>query len=132
MGYTLITGATGGIGSEFCRQLVKTDDLLLTGRSQQRLEALKEELLKIRQSAKIEIFSADLTDFGEREALFALADQKQIKFSGLINVAGVDTQKEFIKYTHQKITFQVRVNVESTLAVTHGVLLRREKNLKIF
>lgn len=131
MGYTLITGATGGIGSEFCRQLVKTDDLLLTGRSQQRLEALKKELLKIRQSAKIEIFSADLTDFGEREALFALADQKQIKFSGLINVAGVDTQKEFIKYTHQKITFQVRVNVESTLAVTHGVLLRREKNLKI-
>ena len=131
MGYTLITGATGGIGKEFCRQLVKTDDLLITGRNQEKLNALKEELLTIRDTAKIEIFSADLTDFNQRESLFAFVDQNSIKFSGLINVAGVDTQKAFIKYTHQKITFQIRVNVESTIAITHGVLARREKDLRI-
>lgn len=131
MGYVLITGATGGIGSEFCRQLVMGSDLLITGRSEDRLNELKKELIAIRPNAKIEVFSADVTDFNQRESLFAFADQKQIKFSGLINVAGVDTQKEFIKYTHQKITFQIRVNVEATIAITHGVLLRREKNLKI-
>ena len=131
MGYTLITGATGGIGSEFCRQLVLTDDLLITGRSEDKLNALRCSLLALRPNAQIEIFSADLTDFEAREKLFAFADEKKIKFSGLINVAGVDTQKAFVKYTHQKITFQIRVNVESTIAITHGVLLRREKDLKI-
>ena len=131
MGYVLITGATGGIGSEFCRQLVIENDLLLTGRSQEKLENLKSSLLTLRSSANIELFSADLTDFDKRQELFDFADQKGIKFSGLFSVAGVDTQKEFIKYTQQKIAFQIRVNVESTIAITHGVLLRREKDLKI-
>ena len=131
MGYVLITGATGGIGSEFCRQLVIENDLLLTGRSQEKLENLKSSLLTLRPSANIELFSADLTDFDKRQELFDFADQKGIKFSGLFSVAGVDTQKEFIKYTQQKIAFQIRVNVESTIAITHGVLLRREKDLKI-
>ncbi len=131
MGYVLITGATGGIGSEFCRQLVMENDLLITGRSQEKLENLKASLLTLRPSANIELFAVDLTDFDKRQELFDFADQKGIKFSGLINVAGVDTQKEFIKYTQQKIAFQIRVNVESTISITHGVLLRREKDLKI-
>ena len=131
MGYVLITGATGGIGSEFCRQLVTANDLLITGRSQEKLEVLKQSLLALRPSAKIEVFATDLTDFDKRQEFFAFADQKGIKFSGLINVAGVDTQKEFVKYTQQKIAFQIRVNVEATISITHGVLLRREKDLKI-
>lgn len=131
MGYVLITGATGGIGSEFCRQLVMENDLLITGRSQEKLENLKASLLTLRPSANIELFAVDLTDFDKRQELFDFADQKGIKFSGLISVAGVDTQKEFIKYTQQKIAFQIRVNVEATISITHGVLLRREKDLKI-
>ncbi|MBQ7374086.1 MAG: SDR family NAD(P)-dependent oxidoreductase [Clostridia bacterium] len=131
MGYVLITGATGGLGKEFCRQLINTDDLFLTGRTQEKLLDLKAELLKINPSRKIEIYSADLTDFNQREELFCYIDKVGIKFSGLINVAGVDTQKEFLKYTHEKIVFQVRVNLEATLAITHAVLKRREKDLKI-
>lgn len=131
MGYTLITGATGGLGKEFCRQLVKTDDLVLTGRSEEKLLQLKEQLKGINEGAKIEIYPLDLTDFEKREKFFEFIDRKGIRFSGLINVAGVDTQKEFIKYTQQKITFQVRVNAEATFSITHAVLQRREKDLKI-
>ena len=131
MGYVLIPGATGGIGSEFCRQLVLDNDLLITGRNEERLNNLKLELLSIRPTAKIEIFPADISDFNQREELFAFVDKNNISFSGLINVAGVDTQKEFVKYTQQKIAFQIRVNVESTISITHSVLLRREKQLKI-
>ena len=131
MGYVLITGATGGLGKEFCRQLIKTDDLFLTGRNQEKLSTLKAQLQSEHPDKNIEIYSADLTDFNQREEMFAYFDKNEIRFSGLINVAGVDTQKEFLKYTHEKITFQVRVNLESTLAVTHAVLKRREKDLKI-
>ena len=66
MGYVLITGATGGIGSEFCRQLVMENDLLITGRSQEKLENLKASLLTLRPSANIELFAVDLTDFDKR------------------------------------------------------------------
>lgn len=131
MGFILVTGATGGLGKAFCNELIKTDDLFLTGRSEAKLIQLKEDLLKINPNKKIEIFPVDLTDFNQREELFAYFDKQGIIFSGLINVAGVDTQKEFIKYTQQKIAFQVRVNLESTLSITHAVLRRREKQLKI-
>lgn len=131
MGYTLVTGATGVLGKAFCRRLVLTDDLFLTGRSEEKLKDLKTELLSLRADAKIVVFPADLTDFTEREELFKFADEQGLKFSGAFLVAGVDTQMAFEKYTHEKIVFQTRVNFESTVAITHGVLARREKDLKI-
>lgn len=131
MGYTLITGACGGLGKEFCRQLVKLNRLFLTGRSDEKLGRLKEELLGINPRADILTFKADLTSEIDRKALFDYADEKGIKFGGYIGVAGADIQKAFIKYTPEKITFQTRLNFEANIAVCHGVLLRRERNLKI-
>ena len=78
MSYAFISGATGGLGGAFARKLVLTDDLFLTGRSEEKLLALKSELLAVNPAAKIEIFAADLTDEAERRAagyskgLFAL------------------------------------------------------------
>lgn len=131
MDYTLISGATGGLGKEFCRALVLTDSLFLTGRSYDKLSALREELRSINPSASIEIFAADITDFEQRKKLFGYADELGIKFSGLFNVAGVDVQKEFAKYTEEKLVFQVRVNLEATLSLTRYVVERRAADLKI-
>ncbi|MBP5686876.1 MAG: SDR family NAD(P)-dependent oxidoreductase, partial [Clostridia bacterium] len=45
MAYTFISGATGGIGRAFCFLCAKKgDDLYLTGRSEEKLAALKKEL----------------------------------------------------------------------------------------
>lgn len=131
MGYTLITGACGGLGKEFCRQLIKSDDLFLTGRSEQKLLLLKEELQRSEPDRKIEIFEADLTNAEDRKKLFAYADEKGIKFSGYIGVAGADIQKAFLKYTPEKVVFQIRLNFEANVAVCHAVLKRRAENLKI-
>ncbi len=127
----MITGATGGLGKAFCKALVLTDNLFLTGRSEEKLLALKEELLKIKPNAKIEVFSANLTSVEDRKNLFEFVDKNNIRFDGLINVAGVDTQKKFTDYTQEKIVFQVRVNVEATISITHEVLSRREEYIKI-
>ncbi len=131
MAYTLITGACGGLGKEFCRQLIKDNDLFLTGRSEEKLVGLKQELNEINPQRKIEIFKADLTSEKERENLFLYADEKGMTFSGYIGVAGADIQKEFLKYTPEKIVFQTRLNFEANIAVCHGVLKRRAENLKI-
>ena len=131
MGYTLITGACGGLGKAFCRELIKTDDLFLTGRSTERLNELKAELRFVNPQANVIVFQADLTSEKERENLFSFADENDITFSGYFAVAGADIQKAFIKYTPEKIVFQTRLNFEANIAVCRGVLARREKNLKI-
>ncbi len=131
MAFTLVTGACGGLGKEFCKTLILTDDLFLTGRNEQKLLLLKEELQRIAPKKRIEIFAADLTSEEERKKLFVFADKKKMTFSGYVAVAGVDIQKEFVKYTPEKVVFQTRVNFEANVAICHAVLLRREENLKI-
>lgn len=131
MGFTLVTGACGGLGKAFCSALVETDALFLTGRSAERLGELKKRLLEKNPNAKIETFQADLTSQEERAALFRYADERGIKFSGYVGVAGADVQKAFLKYTPEKIVFQTRLNFEANVALCHGVLSRREKDLKI-
>ena len=131
MAVTFISGATGGIGKAFAKECAKRGySLFITGRSQSRLDQLKEELLK---ENKIEVYAypCDLTDEKSREELILYADSQNLKFDRIINVAGVDTQKAFTEYTQEKIVFQIRVNAESTVALTHALLERRENKTEV-
>lgn len=130
--YCLITGATGGLGGEFAKQILERGErLFLTGRSAEKLDALKAKLLSSAPDADIRVFPCDMTDSASRERLYAFFDSENIRFDKLINVAGADTQLPFAKYDERRIVFQCRVNLEGTLSVTHAVLDRRGKALKI-
>ena len=129
--FALVTGATGGLGKEFCRQLIaRGDNLFITGRSEEKLAMLKEELTKI-GTVEILYFPADISSETDRKNLFEYADEKGVKFSAVYNVAGVDIQKPFEEYTEEKLIFQCRVNLEATLSVTRYALSRRTENFKI-
>jgi len=130
--YTLITGATGGLGKEFCKQcLARGDNLFLTGRSEEKLFKLKEELLLENANALIECYPCMLNDEQSRKQLYAYFDKKGIKFRAFIGVAGVDTQLAFEKYTAEKLLFQLRVNFEASVLLTRAVLERRASSLSI-
>lgn len=132
MNYTFISGATGGIGQAYvmlCAQ--KGYKLFLTGRSREKLEALKHKVFGLYPMLEVEIFPCDLDDEKSRAAMYDYIDFKGLRFDRIINVAGVDTQMAFCDYTLQKLLFQVRVNVESTLANTYSLLLRRAKEVEI-
>lgn len=125
MEYTFITGATGGIGKAFCRYYAKKGcNLYITGRSEEKLASLKEELLKLNDSISVKYLPADLTDRQSRDNLFAYADNNEISVTRLVNVAGADIQKSFLSYTDDKVIFQIRVNVEATISLTHMFLER--------
>ena len=63
MKWTLITGATGGLGHAFCKQYASTGcNLLLQGRSYEQLGALKTQLLK-EYSVQIEFYVCDFTKY---------------------------------------------------------------------
>ena len=125
MEYTFITGATGGIGKAFCRYYAKEGrNLYITGRSEEKLAALKEELLMINDSISVKYLPADLTNRQSRDNLFTYADNNEISVTRLVNVAGADIQKGFLSYTDDKVIFQIRVNVEATISLTHMFLER--------
>ena len=130
--YTLISGATGGIGSAFAAACAaRGENLLLTARSAERLSALRQELLAMYPSVCVEICACDLADESSRAALFAFARGKGMRFSRLCNVAGVDIQKAFEKFTQEKIALQCRVNLEAAVSLTHFVLDDRAERLEI-
>ena len=131
MSYTFISGATGGIGKAFAYELASRGyNLFLTGRNQDKLEKLKSDIL-LKYSVDIKVFACDLTDYNSRNQMLIFIDQENIKFSGIYNVAGVDTQKAFTEYSEEKLLFQLRVNVESTIHITHALLKRKAEKLEI-
>ncbi len=131
-GYVFISGATGGIGKAFAEVFAsRKERLFLTGRSEEKLSTLKSRL-KDEYGADCEIFACDLTNTDCVRDMLAFADGKGIMFSGIINVAGVDIQKAFLDYTEEKLLFQIKVNAEATLLLTHALLKRRaEGNCRI-
>ncbi len=131
MGFAFISGATGGIGKAFTLELAKNNvDLFITGRSNDKLLALKNEIEGL-YSVKVIYFACDLTSETNRREMLDFIDQQNIKFVKIINVAGVDIQKAFTLYTLEKVLFQIRVNCEATIALTHSLLFRREDKAEV-
>lgn len=130
--FTFISGATGGIGKAFSISCAKRGyNLFLTGRSQNKLDALTEELKVLNGDIKIVTCPCDLTSKEDRDNMLAVIDNAGITFNRIINVAGVDIQKAFMDYTSEKVLFQIRVNVEATVTLTHALLNRREKECEV-
>ena len=130
--YTFISGATGGIGRAFCLSSAKRGyNLFITGRSGDRLKILKEELVRSYPDISVQYFASDLTDEKSRADMLDYIDKNGIKFERIINVAGVDIQKAFMEYTPEKVLFQIRVNAEATVTLTHALLKRRSEETEV-
>lgn len=84
----------------------KGQNLFLTGRSADKLNALKEELSSKYPSLRLIVFACDLTDERSRAEMYKTIDAQGVVFDRLCNVAGADIQKAFEKYTEKKIVFQ--------------------------
>jgi len=132
MGYTLITGATGGLGRAFVDAVAAMgEDMILTGRSEEKLRLLQAEIAQKYPDLKTHVVAADLSKEGDRDALKAEIVQKNLLLKRLINVAGADVQKALQAYTPDKIRFQCRVNLEAAIDLSHFALTQREEGLEI-
>ena len=121
-GFTLITGATGGLGGAFARVLVgRGESVFLTGRSEEKLCKMKEDLLRACPHTSVFYHACDLTSERDRQTLFdamkRVMESENLPLFRLINVAGADIQKAFLKYTQEKLLFQCRVNFESAVSL---------------
>ena len=122
----LITGAAGGLGKAFAVECASRGwDLLLTDCRKEPLEVLSAGLSST-YGVRVITQACDLTDPAERAGLFELIRARGLRFTALINVAGVDFEGLFFEQSGQQIQTIIRLNVEGTLAMTHAILPFRD------
>ena len=132
MKYSLVTGATGGLGKAFAESLASRGyHLLLTGRSEEKLSALQAELAEKYPQISTRIYPADLSSGADRYALMNKIIGEKLRLSLLANVAGADIQKGLAEYTQEKIAFQCRVNFEAVVSLCRFAIENKAERLEI-
>ena len=130
--YALITGATGGLGKAFVYEAARLGyALLLTGRNEEKLLALKEELQAEYSGVDIKLYAADLSVSESRKEMQERIAQEDLKISLLANVAGADIQKGVMDYTEEKIIFQCRVNFEAAVSMCRFAITQKSETLHV-
>jgi uncharacterized protein len=124
--YVMISGATGGLGRAFAVECAGRGwNLFLTDLSAAALETLADGL---RRAYGVEVITqaCDLTDPAARAALLDSIHAERLRFGWLINVAGIDYEGPFFEQSARQIRTIIRLNVEGTLELTHGLLAYRD------
>jgi uncharacterized protein len=117
--YTLITGASGGIGHDMAL-LAAADgkNLILVARSADKLEVLAEEIRKNNNSDVI-VIDSDLSDVTGVDSLISEIISKDIKIDILINNAGFGDFGDFAKADLGKNMEMIRLNISALTQLTH-------------
>lgn len=117
--FTLITGASSGIGYELAYEYARNGhDLILTARSTDKLVYLKSELEKLYKT-HVEIFSCDLSIRNSAVQLYKQIKERGLKINGLVNNAGFGDHAEFEKSSLNKMLEMIQLNVTTLTELTH-------------
>ena len=122
MGTTLITGASAGLGEGFARTLAaRGEDLILTARRVDRLEALAGEL-RGKHGIAVHVFAADLADPDASTGLIAAIASADLTIDTLINNAGFGARGAFAELDAARQLGMIDVNCRALVALAHAVL----------
>ena len=77
--YSIITGATGGLGNAFVLECAKRgDNLVLTGTNQAKLDAVVKQATELYPNAKILSKTCDLSSSESRDSFFKFLDENEV------------------------------------------------------
>ena len=114
----LITGATGGLGKEIAKEFAKNGcNLFLTGRNNDKLNSLKNELENSVNEIKIDFEDADLSDDGEIQKLVEKVKNTFVNIDILVNCAGVFPVKLLSDSTIEDFEKCFGVNVKAAFVL---------------
>jgi uncharacterized protein len=120
--FTLVTGASGGIGACFARALAaRGRQLALVARSKDKLEALREDIAA-KHSVRIEIVEQDLSAEGAATRLVATLKEREVAIDLLVNNAGFGLQGEFWKLPLARQSEMLRLNIVTLTELTYLLL----------
>ena len=128
MKWTLITGATGGLGHAFCKQYASTGcNLLLQGRSFEQLGALKTQLLK-EYSVQIEFCVCDFTKYESFSEFCEFLENYEIE--RLICNAGFGSFGLFSESDINHMIQMHQVNMDTLMKLNHLVVCDHAESIK--
>lgn len=115
MRIAIVTGASSGIGEEFCRCLDSRglDSIWLVARRKDRLEALAADL-----ETRSNIISADLTDIDSIRRLADAIDSEKPEISYLINCAGFGSFGNVSQQSLEDINGMISLNCTALVDIT--------------
>ncbi|MEI8187121.1 MAG: SDR family oxidoreductase [Chlorobiaceae bacterium] len=118
MFFTLITGASMGIGEAFAREYARIGhNLVLVARSHERLQALAEEL-RMKRGVVVEVCVEDLSDPESPGRIYDFCRLKKADIDLLVNCAGLSCAGDFAKMPYEKLEEIIMVNVMATSRLT--------------
>lgn len=115
----LVTGASGGIGAELARcHAAQGGDLVLVARSEDKLNAVKAAL---EQEYGIEalVITADLSEPGAANRIFAQTESAGVQVDVLINNAGFGGHGKFYQRELSSEQAMMQVNMVALVELTH-------------
>jgi uncharacterized protein len=116
--YTLITGASSGIGYEMTKLLAaKKHNLILVARNQNKLAILQKELNN-QFGVEVIYFLYDLSEPNSAQDLYNELIQHKYFVTGLINNAGFGDYGNFVEMPLKKDEEMIAVNITSLVGLT--------------
>lgn len=130
--YCLVTGATGGLGSAFVRELSKENkNLIITGTRQDKLDAFKNELEETNEKVSVEAFACDMSNEQSRKTFFEFVLKNDFEIEMLVNNAGYITEGAVEEVSPESLLSAIRVNCEGTVDLTKFVVDHHDKKSKL-
>ena len=115
--YTLITGASTGIGYELAKLFAKDrHNLILVARDEGKLETAKNELSKY--NVEVKILSLDLSKSGDIQGLFNYVEMNKLNVDILVNNAGIGTFGDFSEIEWVKEEALIDINIKALTKLT--------------
>lgn len=118
----LITGASSGIGAVFARQLAQRGhDLVLVARSQDKLQAIADELSQ-QHDIKATVIAQDLTAADATDSLFRQLETLGLEVDVLVNNAGFGTYGELAEGNLETYLKMIQLNITVLVDLTYRCL----------
>ena len=118
----LITGASGGIGYEFCSLFARDQvNLILVARNEQKLRQVSDQLQR-EFGIKTQIIALDLSKPDAAQVLYQMIKEKKLRIEYLINNAGVGYYGHFADSDLDAIKNMLNLNITMLVQLTRLVL----------
>ena len=124
--WAIVTGATGGLGYEFCRQLAKAGlNIVLMSRRQGELIRVEAELKQEFPYVKTRVVQADFA-LSSEPGFFKDIEKElsDLDISILVNNAGLLFWEKFEDFDPQQLHDQININSTSYAMMTHTFINR--------
>lgn len=132
MKYTLITGASQGMGLEMARECASLGrNILLISLPKENLQVLSENIAD-KFNVQTDYYEIDLTEARSAEEIYNWVKKRKYSVDFLINNAGFGGVGAFEEYTLAYVEKMIDLNIKATTRMTHYFIPELKKNSPSF